>query len=88
MPKEYSGKSVNFSEYVFKIEAYMTILDPAGRGGELAKKACESDRAIDDDVLAAWDMEFWHVKPLSAALASCLITTTTGEVATLVRRIL
>ena len=26
MPKEYSGKSINFSEYVFKIEAYITIL--------------------------------------------------------------
>ena len=49
-----------------------------GRGGELARRAGESDRAIDDDLLAAWGTEFWYVKPLSAALPSCLITTTTG----------
>ena len=54
----------------------------------MVKRAGELDRAGDDDVISEWDTEFWHVKPLSAALASCLITATTGEVATLVRRIL
>ena len=47
------------------------------------KRASVVDRAIDDDLLTDRDTEFWHVRPLSAALAS-----TTGEVATLVRRIL
>ena len=51
------------------------------------KRAGERDRAIDDDLSTEWDTEFWHVRPLSAAVASRLITATTGEVATLVRRI-
>ena len=88
MPKDYNGKSVTFAEFCFKIESYMTALDPSGRGGEIVKKAAELDDVVDDDVLAAWDTEYWHAQPLGAALASCLITTTTGEVATLVRRIL
>ena len=30
MPQEYGGKGVNFAEFCFKIEAYMTALDPDG----------------------------------------------------------
>ena len=59
-----------------------------GPGSELVKSAGKLDRAVNDDLLTEWDTEFWHVKPLSAALASCLITATMGQVATLVRSIL
>ena len=34
------------------------------------KRARKLDRAVDDDLLTEWDTEFWHVRPLSAALAS------------------
>ena len=37
MPKEFSGKSIAFAEYCFKIEAYMATLDPAGKGDEIIR---------------------------------------------------
>ena len=58
MPKDYNGKSVTFAEFCFKIESYMTALDPAGRGGEIVKKAAELDNVVDEDVLTAWDHEY------------------------------
>ena len=88
MPREYDGKNINWTELCFRIESYMTTIDPNGEGGEIAKRVAQSDVDVDDTVIADLEMEFWHVKPLNAALASCLITCTTGEVATLVRRIL
>ena len=81
VPKDYGGKSASFAEFSFEFESYMTALYPTGWGGALVKRAGELDRA-------EWDTEFWHVNPLGAALASCLITAMTGEVSTLVRRTL
>ena len=64
MPKDYGGKSAPSAEFSFKIEL------PWTPGGELLKRAGELDRANDCDLLTEWDTEFWHVRQLSAALAS------------------
>ena len=43
---------------------------------------------MDDDEVTNLAAIYWNVPALNSALASCLITTTTGEVGTLVRRVL
>ena len=66
----------------------MTTSDPAGKGGEINRAAAAATADMTDDAVAGLEESHWNVQPLNAALASCLITTTTGEVATLVRRVL
>ena len=88
MPKEFSGKGAMFSDYVFRMESYMTILDPSGKGGELVRVVAAETRDINDEGIGDLECTYWNVQPLNAALATCLISTTTGEVATLVRRVL
>ena len=67
----------------------MSTLDPAGKGGKIL-------RAAETEVKGHGTMLKWrtsqrstgNVSALDSALASSLITTTTGEVGTLVRRVL
>ena len=43
---------------------------------------------MDGDEVTNFEAVCWNVSAVNSALASCLITTTTGEVGTLVRRVL
>ena len=36
MPKDYGGKSASFALFSFKIESYMTALDPTCLGGDVS----------------------------------------------------
>ena len=58
------------------MEAFLSTLDLEGKGGEILRAA------------ANFEGIYWNVSALNSALASCLITTTTGEVGTPVRRVL
>ena len=62
------------------MEAYLSTLDPGGKGSEILRAAATKAKDMDDDEVTNL--------ALNSALASCLITTTTGEVGTLVRRVL
>ena len=66
----------------------MSTLDPAGKGGEILRAAATEVKDMDDDEVANLAAIYWNVSALDSALASSLITTTTGEVGTLVRRVL
>ena len=90
MPKEISGKSGEcaHAEYVFRMVAYMSTVDPAGKGGEVVRVTAIKERLVDEETLRALESVYWNVQALNSALASCLISTTTGEVGTLVRRVL
>ena len=37
MPGMFSGKATEYTEYIFKMEAYLSTLDPGGRGGEILR---------------------------------------------------
>ena len=88
MPGMFSGKATEYTEYIFKMEAYLSSLDPGGRGGEILRAAATKAKDMDDDEVTNLAAIYWSVPALDGALASCLITTTTGEVGTLVRRVL
>ena len=56
--------------------------------GEVLRAAATEDKDMDDDEVTNFAAINWNVPALKSALASCLITTTTGGVGTLVRRML
>ena len=67
VPKEFSGKSGGYAEFVFKIEAYMSTLDPAGKGGETIRVAVTE---IKDNMIGeVRTMKFacWNVPALNGA---------------------
>ena len=66
----------------------MSTLDPAGKGGEILRTAATEVKDMDDAEVVNFAAIYWNVSALNSALASFLITTTTGEVGTLVRRVL
>ena len=66
----------------------MSTLDPAGKGGEILRAAATEVKDMDDAEVANLAAIYWNVSALNSALASSLNTTTTGEVGTLVRRVL
>ena len=88
MPGMFNGKATEYTEYIFKMEAYMNTLDPAGKGGEIFRAPATEVKDMDDAEVANLAAIYWNVSALNSALASSLITTTTGEVGTLVRRVL
>ena len=88
LPGMFNGKATEYTEYIFKMEAYTTTLDPAGKGGEIIRAASTEVKDMDDAKVANLAAIYWILSALNSALASSLITTTTGEVGTLVRRVL
>ena len=88
MPGMFNGKATEYTEYIFKMDAYMSTLDPAGKGGEILRTAATEAKDMDGDEVTNLAAIYWKVSALNSALASCLITTTTGKVGTLVRRVL
>ena len=65
----------------------MSTLDRRGKWSEILRAAAPEAKDMDDDEVANFEPIYWNVPALNNALASCLITTTTGEVGTLVRRV-
>ena len=53
-----------------------------------SEPAATKAKDMDDDEVTNLAAIYWSVPALDGALASCLITTTTSEVGTLVRRVL
>ena len=88
MPGMFNGTATEYTEYIFKMEAHMSTLDPAGKGGEIPRASATEVKDMDDAEVANVAAIYWNVSALDSALASSLITTTTGEVGTLVRRVL
>ena len=83
MPGKFNGMATEYTEYIFKMEAHLSTLDPGGKGGEIFRP-----KDMDDDEVTNLAAIHWNLLALNSELASCLITTTTGEVGTLVRRVL
>ena len=48
MPGMFNGKATEYIEYIFKMEAYMSTLDPAGKGGEILRAAATEVKDMDD----------------------------------------
>ena len=88
MPNNFNGKSGGYAEFVFKMEAYMSTLDPSGKGREVLRAAVFDPRDLDQEEVKSLEPIYWNVPALNATLASRLITTNTGEAGTLVRRFL
>ena len=82
VPGMFNGKATEYTEYFFKMEAYTSTLDPAGKGGEILRAAATEVKDMDDAEVANLATIYWNVSALNSALASSLITTTTGEVGT------
>ena len=80
----FNGKATEYTEFIFMMEAYMRTLDPAGKGVEIFRAAATEVKDMDDAEVANFAVIYWNVSAVDSALASSLITTTTGEVDTLV----
>ena len=52
MPGMFNGKATEYTEYIFKMEAYMSTLDPAGKGGEILRAAATGVKDMDDAEVA------------------------------------
>ena len=88
MPGVLSGKATAHTEYIFKMEAYLSTLDPGGKGDEILRSVVTEAKDMDGDEVANVEAIYWNATAINSALASCLITTTMGEVGRLVRRVL
>ena len=84
----FNGKATVYTEYMFKMDVCSSTLDPGRKGGEILRAATTEAKDMDDDEVTNFAAICWNVSALTSALASCLITLTTGEVGTLVRRVL
>ena len=74
-----------YTEYIFKMEAYMSTLGPAGKGGEIPRAAATEVKDMDDAEVANPEAIYWNVSALNSALASSLITTSPRPQAKLAR---
>ena len=79
MPGMFNGQATEKTEYKAKVDDYLSTLDPGGKGGEILRAAATEAKDMDDDEVANLAI-CWNVFALNSALASCLITTFTGEV--------
>ena len=52
MLEMFNGKATEYTEYIFKMEAYMSTLDPAGKGGEILRAAATEAKDMDDAEVA------------------------------------
>ena len=52
MPGMFNGKATEYTEYIFKMEAYMSTLDPSGKGGEILRAAATEVKDMDDAEVA------------------------------------
>ena len=68
----FNGKATEYTEYTFKMEAYMSTLDPAGKGGEILRAAATEVKVVDDAEVANLAAIYWNV----SAPKRSLITTT------------
>ena len=70
----FNGKATEYTEYIFEMEAYMSTLDPAGKGGEILRAAATEVKDMDDAEVTNLAAIHWNVSALDSALASSLIT--------------
>ena len=49
MPGMFNGKATECTEYIFKMDAYLSTLDPAGKGGEILRAAASEAKDMDGD---------------------------------------
>ena len=49
-----------YEEYVFRMEAYMSTLDPARKGSEVIKVAAMEARAMDEEEPRALETACWN----------------------------
>ena len=75
MPGMFNGKA-DYTEYTFKMEACMSTLDPAGKGGEILRAVATEVKDMDDAEVANLAAIYWNVFAHNSALASSLITKT------------
>ena len=61
MPGVFSGKAKEYSEYIFKMEAYLSTLDPGGKGSEILRDAATEAKDMDDDEVTNLAAICWNV---------------------------
>ena len=71
MPGMFNGKVTEYTEYIFKMEAYLSTLDPGGKGGEILRAAATEAKDMDDEEVTNLAAICWNVSALNSALASC-----------------
>ena len=59
MSKEFSGKSGGYAEFAFKMEAHMSILNPAKKGGEVLRATALEPKYMNEDEVRALGSICW-----------------------------
>ena len=55
-----------YTEYIFKMEAYVSTLDPGWNGGEILRAAATGAHDMDDDEVTNVEAIFWNVSALNS----------------------
>ena len=87
LPEQFGGSRLDHGDFAFRMEGYAAVLSRDGQDGALLREVAKLDK-FQDNTVAILERSFWDVQQLSATVATALITSTRGEVTTLVRRIL
>ena len=88
MPGMFNGNATDHTQYIFKMEAYLSTL--GSREGKRVKysEPPQQKPRTRTTTRRRTSKQFWKASALNSTMASCSLTTTTGEVGTLVRRVL
>ena len=68
-PGLFSGRTTEYTEYINKMEAYMSTLNPGGEGVEILRAAATEVKDTDDDEVTNFEAIYWNVSALNSALA-------------------
>ena len=79
MPGTFNGKATEYTEYIFKMEAYLSTLDPGGKGGEILRAAATEAQDMDDDEVTNLAAIHWNMSALNLALARRVLQALPGS---------
>ena len=87
LAQQFGGSRLDYGDFAFRMEGHAAVLSRDGQGGVLLREVAKLEK-FEDNTIENLVRTFWDVQQLGAAMAAALITCTSGEVATLVRRII
>ena len=64
MPGMFNGKATEYTEHIFKMDAYLSTMDPGGNAGEVLRAAATESKDVDDDDVTNLAAIFWNVSAL------------------------
>ena len=61
MPVMFNGTPTEYTEYTFKMKAYVSTLDTGGKGGDILRATATKAKDMDDDEVTNLEVIYWNV---------------------------